>query len=256
MERSLRTVRGAALIIGMLAVSTGVAFAGSGSTIWTGQGVQCDENHDCILNTEICGLENGADREGPYLLWVFTGGPRTSSATITIGNCTDTGGAMTQSGGGSWKYISDYCDPTTVTASVSYSYTGPAPANPQLVISHGCRPAGADLWCSPGYWKNAQDAAWAKVTGYTKDTLYNSTSCKDSPAVAGDPTIFQVLSAPSTYGGPATNCVAQLLTDTLCGGGQLNPECPNDNKTICPDTCPYSNGGVLKDDAPDVCQGY
>jgi hypothetical protein len=60
--------------------------------------------------------------------------------------------------------------------------------------------------------------------------------------------------AASVYGAPAFNCVGQLLTNTLCGGGQLNPNCPNSDKEICPENCPIDNHGNVKDDAPEICQ--
>jgi hypothetical protein len=242
-----------ALLAGILAVFPGVALAGT--VTWSGQGVQCDEFDNCVLNLELCGVENGADVDGPYLLWVLTG-QNITSATIAISNCgTETGGTMTQSGGGAWKYISAYCSPTTVQATATYTGT---PRNPQLVISHGCKPVeSANLWCSPGYWGHAADLAWAQ-TDYTRDTLYNDTSCKDTPLKAGaptNPTLGAVVAtgAAATYGAAAFNCVGQLLTNTLCGGGQLNPNCPA-SADICPDACPFDNAGHLKDDAPAVCQ--
>jgi hypothetical protein len=227
---------------------------GTGTVTWSGQGVECDEYSNCVLKTELCGTENGADVDGPYLLWVFTGGPSTTAATISISGCgTETGGAMGQAGGGAWKYISHYCDPNAVHAEVSYTYAGRGPANPQLTISHGCKPVeSANLWCSPGFWRNADDAAWAR-TPYHRTDLYNSTSCGSTNPVTGDPTLQQVLSSPQTYGGPAFNCVGQLLTNSLCGGGQLNPACPG-AQAVCPDACPLDNHGNIKEDAPAVCQ--
>jgi hypothetical protein len=231
------------------------ARAGAGAISWTGQGVECDEFGICVLKDELCGVANGADVDGPYLLWVLTG-QNITGATITISGCgTEVGGTMTQGGNnGSWKYISDYCDPTKVQASVTYNYTGRAPANPQLVISHGCKPAeeSANIWCSPGYWKNNSEP-WA-LTGYSPTDDYNSTSCGMTNPVSGNPTLLQVVSSPQTYGGAAVNCVGQLLTNTLCGGGQLNPDCPNSDSSICPDNCPFDSHGNVKDDAPAICQ--
>jgi hypothetical protein len=261
----------AAVGLALLAVFAFPGAALAGTVSWTGQGVSCDpDTHICTIITEICGTANGADCNDPYLLWVFTGGPRVTSASIAIAGCgtatggcggSADGGTMTQKGNGAFQYLSPYCpglDAGTLTAIVTYTGTA---GNPQLTISHGCKPSGSlNLWCSPGYWRNADDASWT-LTGYLRTDLYSSTSCgstvplKCAPNCANpDPTLQNVLDAPQTYGAAAFNCIGQLLTNTLCGGGQLNPECPNENLTLCPDNCPYDAKGNRKPDAPPECQ--
>jgi len=86
-------------------------------------------------------------------------------------------------------------------------------------------------WCSPGYWKNADDAAWAYV-GASKNTKYNGIP-GSNPDFTDDPTIFEVLSSPKTYGGPATNIVANYLsglrTDGWGGTQSGGDYCPLNN---------------------------
>jgi hypothetical protein len=225
---------------------------------YTGQGIDCTSG-TCLLKTEICGVENGAEVDGPYILWVFTAaGPNVQSATISLSGCgSDTGGAMEQKGQGAFHYVSEWCDLDAVHAQASYE--GTAQGIPQLVISHGCPPVvDAAIWCSPGYWRNALDAAW-ELTPYSRDDKYKETACATTPFKTRpsapsdkDPTLQKVLNNPDSYGGPAFNCVGQLLTNDLCGGGLLNPDCPDGPD--CEDNCPYDHHGNVKDDAPAVCQ--
>jgi len=72
-------------------------------------------------------------------------------------------------------------------------------------------------WCSPGYWKNHLDA-WS-VTNQNRPYSFLSTlgiagfpAPLSKKAPAGDPSLVTVISDPSTYGGPATNSVADYLS--------------------------------------------
>jgi hypothetical protein len=62
--------------------------------------------------------------------------------------------------------------------------------NAQLVVSHGCRQYNTSAWCSPGFWHNASDAAWA-LTGYSKSDLFNATACDEfyGATLGSDPTL-------------------------------------------------------------------
>src|SRR5215217_4974853 len=77
------------------------AFA-DGTVTYTGQGLTADGFGGYDLNREICGVANGADVDGPYLLWVLTA-TGANSATITGPWGT---AAMTKTGNGTFKYIS------------------------------------------------------------------------------------------------------------------------------------------------------
>lgn len=143
--------------------------AGSTSVTFTGQGLIADDFGGFDLRTEICGVANGAVVDGPYLLWVLTA-TKATSAQITGPWGT---AAMTKVSGGTFKYVSGWYDPSSLPGNVTASYVG-SPTNAQLVISHGCRPFNRGAWCSPGFWKNASDAAWA-LTGHTRSEYFNST---------------------------------------------------------------------------------
>jgi hypothetical protein len=98
------------------------------------------------------------------------------------------------------------------------------------VISHGCRPfTEIGAWCSPGFWRNATDGAWA-LTGHTRDDLFNVTVYDFwyGATFAVDPTLGTVLGDAPTYSGPpnagtsgyalnAFNATGAMLTDALDG---------------------------------------
>jgi hypothetical protein len=93
------------------AVAVGMA-AGSyaNSVTYRGQGLTSDGFGDYDLNTELCGVVNGADAEGPYLLWVFTAN-KAGNADITGPWGT---AAMTKTGNGTFKYVSGWYAPSTL----------------------------------------------------------------------------------------------------------------------------------------------
>ncbi len=95
---------------------------------WTGQGTSNGQ-----LNTVQC---SGDTANPGQLLWIFTGGPNVTSATLTVNGTTYTG---TQQGG-SFHFVTGWytLDPAVTNASVSW--TGNTTGNPQLTISHGCPP--------------------------------------------------------------------------------------------------------------------
>lgn len=73
-------------------------------------------------------------------------------------------------------------------------------------------------WCSPGFWKNHPDTPpWP--AGY-QNLLYNSFSGVYAHApftLVGNPTLLTVISNPSIYKGPATNNVADVLSNVVFG---------------------------------------
>jgi hypothetical protein len=194
---------------------------------FSGQGLIADGFGGYDLITELCGVANGADADGPYLLWVFTA-TGASSATITGPWGT---ADMTKFGNGTFKYISGWYAPATLPGNVSATYADDGKTkNPQLVISHGCRPFENGAWCSPGFWRNAEDGAWA-LTGFSRsDALFNATVYPVwyGATFAADPTLQTVLNNAPTYSGPplagtsgyalnAFNATGAMLTDAIPG---------------------------------------
>jgi len=110
---------------------------------------------------------------------------------------------------------------------------GPAPT--------ACGPVHA--FCSPGYWKNASDSAWALVAPITKNSSFNTVVVPNFYANAINPagtTLWQVITAKgaNTYGkaaGPLglnpSNAVGAALTAVLPGNYVVDPNaaCPIDN---------------------------
>jgi len=98
-------------------------------------------------------------------------------------------------------------------------------------------PAATTTWCSPGFWKNNGRNLW---TAY-HDVLYLSLDPAGAPlskkAGAGaNPTLLQVIDSPNTYGGPATNSVADFLSNLAFGTpiGSGVESCPGPGKITVP----------------------
>jgi hypothetical protein len=134
-------------------VVTATAFAYiNGPVVYTGQGLTADAFGNYDLNSEICKVENGAEVDGAYLLWVLTA-TAAPHADITF-NATaaptlpDAGvHQMFRQGNttsGAFKYVSAWHDPSDLIGNVQSTYDGTLKKNTQLVISHGCRPKCAD----------------------------------------------------------------------------------------------------------------
>jgi hypothetical protein len=213
--------------------------------LYSGQGTIADGFGGYDLRTELCGVENGAEVDGPYLLWILTA-TRANNADITgpWGKV-----QMTKTSNGSFKYVSQWYDPATLINTVKATYDGRA-TNAQLVISHGCRPFNDNgAWCSPGYWRNAKDAAWA-LTGLTRTDLFNLTVYPGwyGATFSANPTLQTVLNTPQTYSGPtlagtsgyelnAFNATGAMLTDRIPGysfdysvmQSGLSDACPSDH---------------------------
>lgn len=128
------------IISGLLvALATPLAHAAtvsaySNSNMWVGHGTH---EVDSILtfDTELCGIENGAPVDGPYIYWVLTAS-KASNADITI----DAAGAetMTKRGKGSFHYLQtfagDFAAPTSATA----TYDGSIDKKVNLTIGQVC----------------------------------------------------------------------------------------------------------------------
>lgn len=210
----------------MALISSTVLAAGiyANSVTYSGQGLIGDGFGGYDLIEEICGVANGADVDGPYLLWVLTAtGAKHADITGPWGTV-----AMTKYGNGSFKYISSWYDPSTLPGNVSATYDGKA-KNVQLTISHGCRPFNEGAWCSPGFWRNARVGAWTLV-GHSPTELFNSTVYEYwyGATFSADPTLITVLNNPPTYSGPpfpgtsgyalnAFNATGAFLTNNIPG---------------------------------------
>jgi hypothetical protein len=92
------------------------------------------------LQTEVCGVFNGAEVTGPYLLWTLTA-PGARNAEIS--GPWDSA-IMSRNGDGTFTYISGWYDLDELTGHpVKATYDG-RPQAAWLVVVQGCAPA-ADL---------------------------------------------------------------------------------------------------------------
>lgn len=82
-------------------------------------------------------------------------------------------------------------------------------------------------WCSPGYWRQPHHLDSWEATGISPDEFYND---HFDPDLAGNPTLWQVLQSPQTYGGAAFNNVGDLLSeahpDVDFDGERVENSCP------------------------------
>lgn len=215
---------------------------------YSGQGLLADGFGGYDLVTELCGMSNGADAEGPYLLWVLTA-TRSNTASITGPWGT---APMVKFGNGTFKYVSGWYDPDTLPGNVTATYN--KPKNAQLTVSHGCRPFNNGAWCSPGFWHNATDDAWA-LTGYAKESLFNDAVYDYwfGGTFLANPTLYTVVNDASTYSGPpfagtsgyalnAFNATGAMLTDSI-PGYEFNWDVM---KAGSSDACPIDHFGHYK----------
>jgi hypothetical protein len=233
------------------------ASGGDQTVVYSGQGTHLDDNDIRVLGEEICGIESGAEVDGPYLLWIATANGA-EAVTITGPWGTE---PMEQAGGGNstWKLVTDYYDLEDLIGNVSASWEGSVNGQVQLVISHGCPDGNGDIgaWCSPGYWGNsASDDAWA-LTGHDKSDLFNQTVVPNFYATASgeNPSLGMVLSTPgaNTFGAAddpfglnAFNAVGAMLTDAL-DGFYFDPALMGDEyKDV--QVCPLNNAGGWDED--------
>jgi len=141
----MRTHLSRLLLVCLVAVVAAPAFADgpyANSASFTGQGLTANGSGGYNLNTTICGVANGAQVDGPYLLWVLTAtGSDHAEITGPWGTAPMT---LPPSGQGAFKYVSAWYDLATL-AGVFATYDGDPLihnfTNAQLVISHGCGPS-------------------------------------------------------------------------------------------------------------------
>lgn len=241
------TMKTALTVVCVLALCSVGAWAYSNPVTYSGQGLIADGFGGYDLQTEMCGVANGADVDGPYLLWVLTA-TKATNADITgpWGQA-----PMTKSGGGTFKYISGWYDPSTLPGNVVATYDG-STKNAQLTISHGCRPYTHGAWCSPGFWTNATDAAWA-LTQYAKTDLFNSTVIPNfyDTVLGANPTLGTTLTdnayksgqlTSGPYGLTPFNATGAFLTNNI-PGYQFDPSFMQSDDS---QTCPIDHFGNFK----------
>jgi len=88
-------------------------------------------------------------------------------------------------------------------------------------------PTTSTTWCSPGFWKNAGRNLWSAYWDVKYNTLVGAAALKkNSPS---NPTLLEVVSNPSVYGGEATNSVADFISNKAFGTpiGKGVESCPN-----------------------------
>ncbi len=262
-----------AVITGLLL--NGAAFAQSTTVEYKGNGFTFDGT-TYNLNDERCGAEGqSAANDGstgqfatwnsgspyqvgqPYLVWVLTANGA-SSATLTL-----PGGQVVSmfQVGGTFKYASPYFTYSTLMGppAVSATFEGRVRGTPVLTISHGCKPMNyrQSAWCSPGYWRNAQDAAWALVGVDRATALFNGavSTAYYGQDLSPDQLLQYVLDHPQTYSGPgvlgtdptkttvalnAFNATGAYLTDRIPGYRF------DETKIGDEQACPIDNGGNFK----------
>jgi hypothetical protein len=265
---------------GILAMASVLALgpvAWASTTVnYVGQGFSFDGT-TYNLNDERCGLtgQNDANDGGTgqfadwngegqpyetgqgYLVWVLTANNATE-ATITLPN-PDGEGTITEpmiQVGGTFKYASQYYSYAELLGTVYATYQGTVRGTVRLVVSHGCQPfEGEGAWCSPGFWRNASDAAWA-LTGYAKTDLFNDTVVPEfyNPPNADENLTIGTVLAPgdanryghgddnTAYPGlNAFNATGAFLTDQI-PGYNFDPDRIGDE-----DACPIDNHGNFKE---------
>lgn len=126
MSRTTKSIVACALALGAALGGASSASADVSAGYW-GQGTMSGDG-GLVLSSSQC----DASGDG-YLLWVFTA---TKGTTATITGPWGTAD-MTKSGGGAFKYVSDYYPLEGLVGHVS-AWSDQMSGNVQLVISHGC----------------------------------------------------------------------------------------------------------------------
>jgi hypothetical protein len=126
-------ISGLMVAVAAAAVLASPASAYSNSRNWLGHG-SYEVESAFTLDTEICGIENGAPVDGPYTYWVLTAS-RATNADISINGGTVM--PMVKSGNGSFNYLQDldtWVEPTSATA----TFDGSDIKRVNLTLGHGC----------------------------------------------------------------------------------------------------------------------
>jgi len=147
---------------------------------------------------------------------------------------------------GSHGFTADNAVPTAP----DHIYAGFVPGNLPAYAAAGCQnPTGLDYtgtvswvvpvttWCSPGFWKNHGRDLW--MAYYTKlySSLVGAAPLGKKAPTSGpgsNPTLLDVIDNPDVYGGPATNSVADFLSNKAFGTpiGQGVESCPDNVPTL------------------------
>lgn len=229
-------------LIGASIATASVATA-AGTETYTGQGIS-NATGSYLLNTPKCGEDR--DAAGAYIYWKFTA---TRSDNAVISGPWTMPQAMTKQGNGSFFFISSWYPLGSLIGNVSATFDGDD-INPQLTISHGCAPVDVPekpAWCSPGFWKNALDAAWA-TTGYSKESMFNTTVYNKFFGTLLDPSVNlgtvlstrggmykgAPVSGSSGYPLNAYNAVAAFLSDNIVGYQFSYADYLNETEESCP----------------------
>jgi hypothetical protein len=238
---------------------------------YTGQGFTFDGT-TYILNDERCAVGDNANDggTGQFADWNGEGEPYMTGQGYLVWvlslNATPTGGVQLHlpdgpvdmfQVGGTWKYASEYYSyalliglPVTATFdNGGLRIRGTV----NLVVSHGCQPFTTEgAWCSPGYWRNAQAAAW-DLTEYEKTDLFNATVYPFwyGATFGADPDLITVLNNPATYSGsPLAGTSGYLLNAFNATGAMLTDAIPGydfDFDMIGEEeACPIDNHGRFK----------
>jgi|GEM_PF-4128177 len=148
------------------------------SLTWVGNGIIADGLGDYGLSTSLCGLENGADVEGSYLVFVLSSTKNISTPKLRVGP-TDSWHDMTkmsikESATSSYKYVFESARPIDLASilamPVTASWTGTA--TPVLTVGRGCL---GETSCAPSL---------AVLANFNSDTLSRidiSTGVKVTP---------------------------------------------------------------------------
>jgi len=218
-EKNMKKISSILIALVLVVLVTSSALAYANSVTYSGQGLVQDWDRSYFLRDEICGVANGAEVDGPYLLWVLTA---TGAKNADISFFGGTPVAMTKFGNGTFKFVSGWYSPSSLSGNVVATYDGKV-KNAQLTISHGCRPKQNGAWCSPGFWLNTlrfSPNAWNTI-GVTPPGPYYNDVISD-PFASGTPTLLDVLQDKSAYFSPTDqgagfNAVGAYLTDQIPG---------------------------------------
>jgi hypothetical protein len=166
-------------------------------------------NQDCPEGYEFSSgrLDEGAQCSGSVgpISWTSSADCKSVSWTWN-GPGTPCGIAIVVKGGDGSLVYTYGAGVTSGTGLMAPLKNGRYPAISNITFCWNVCPPEDCQWCSPGYWRNHL-GAWP--AGYA-DLLYNDFF---SPGFADNPTLLQVVSNPQVYGGPATNDVADILSD-------------------------------------------
>jgi hypothetical protein len=127
-----------------------------------------------------------------------------------------------------------------VPATTKFLLISPNPAggagNNYLIASVTTETPGTPLttWCSPGFWKNNGRDLWTAYHNVKYSTLVGAAPLGKKAPAGYDPTLLEVIDDPSVYGGPATNSVADFISNKAFGTpiGSGVESCPNPNSII------------------------